>query len=233
MSRLGTPSSWSTARTASVAAVLFAICFFWTVASVNVPHQAGDAKLQDWWQQDANLTSGMISMLFAILTGVLFAVVANYLLIAVGTGTPHLTAFARSMATAFTATLLVSGALRGVIGHLVKVDHEPLPSLDVLRYATALNYTVLGVIVMSAFALFVLSMTVLMMRSGAFGRWMVLVGLGCGAITLGAVVAMMGAFTVPVAILWALCTAVAVWRRPAPAPVEALPVAIDDTRLLR
>jgi hypothetical protein len=216
-----------------VAAVLFAICFFWTVASVNVPHQASDAKLQNWWQQDANLTSGLISMLFAILTGVLFAVVANYLLMVVGPGSPHLTAFARSMATAFTATLLVSGALRGVVGHLVKVDDEPLPGLDVLRYATALNYTVLGVIVMGLFALFVLSMTGLILRSGAFGRWMVLVGLGCGAMTLGAVVALMGAYTVPVAILWALCTAVAIWRQPAPASVEARSVETDDTRLYK
>ena len=45
--------------------------------------------------------------------------------------------------TAFTVTLLVSAALRGVIGHLVNVEDEPLPGLDVLDYSTALNYTVL------------------------------------------------------------------------------------------
>jgi hypothetical protein len=188
------------ARIAAIAAALFGLSFFWTVASVNVPHEAGDAELLEWWQQDANVRSGMISMMFAILTATLLVVVSNHLLLTVGPRFPHLSAFARSMAAAFTATLLVSGALRGVIGHLVDVNQEPLPGLDVLRYTTALNYTVLGVVVMGTFALFVLSMAVLVLRSGQLDRWLGFVGLGCGIITLGAVVALMGAFTVPVAI---------------------------------
>jgi hypothetical protein len=232
MSRPTTTSRWSATRTASVAAVLFAVSFFWTVASVNVPHRASDAELLDWWQQDANVTSGMVSMLFAVLTALLFAVLSNHLLMTIGTRSPHLTAFARSVAGAFTATLLVSGALRGVIGHLTKVDDEPLPGLDVLRYATALNYTVLGVVVMATFALFVLSVAVLVLRSGELGRWLGLVGLGCGVITLGAVVALKGAFTVPIAILWALCTAVAVWRREAPAAAGSRSGEVDDARLV-
>jgi hypothetical protein len=203
------------------------------VASVNVPHTANDAKLLEWWQQDANLTSGMVSMLFAIVTAVLFTVVSNHLILTVGTQSHHLAGFARSMATAFTTTLLVSGALRGVMGHLVKVEDQPLPNLDVLRYTTALNYTVLGVVVMGTFALFVLSMAVLVLRTGVLARWMGFVGLGCGVLTLAAVLALMGAFTVPVAILWALCTAVAVWRRPALAAGDAHSDEIDDTRLVR
>ena len=216
-----------------MAAVLFAVSFFWTVASVNVPHEASEAALGEWWQQDANVTSGMISMGFAILTAFLFAVVSNHLLLLVGSASSHLTAFARSMATAFTITLLVSGALRGVIGHLVNVQNEPLPGLDVLRYATAVNYTVLGVLVMGTFAAFELSMAVLVLRTGVLARWMGFVGLGCGVITLGAVLALMGAFTVPVAILWALCTAVAVWRRPAPENGATSSDALQDARLVR
>jgi hypothetical protein len=210
------PTSNSSARVASGAAVLFAFSFFWTVASVNVPHTTSDAKLLDWWREDGNVTSGMVSMLFAILTALLFTVVSNHLLSMVGPRSPHLTGFARSVAAAFTATLLVSAALRGVVGHLVKVQGEPLPDIDVLRYTTALNYTVLGVVVMGTFALFVLTMAVLVLRTGVLARWMGLVGLGCGVLTLGGVTALVGAFTVPVAILWALCTAVAVWRQPAP-----------------
>lgn len=212
MSRSDTPTASAATRIAALAAVLFAVCIFATVASMNVPHDASEAALLDWWQQDPNVTSGMVSMGFAIATAVLFAVLSNHLLASVGSGSPHLTAFARSMATAFTVTLLVSGALRGVIGHLVKVQDQPLPSLDVLRYATALNYTVLGVVVMGTFALFVLAFGALVLRTGVLGRWLGFVGLGCGVLVLGAVVALIGAFTVPVAILWALCTAVALWR---------------------
>jgi hypothetical protein len=218
-------------RVAAVAAVLFAVLFFWTVASVNVPHDASDAELLDWWQLDASLTAGMVSMLFAILTAICFTVVSNHLFVTLGSRSPHLTGFARSMATAFTTILLVSGALRGVIGHAVKVDGEPLPGLDVLRYSTALNYTVLGVVVMGTFALFVVAMAILVLRTGVLARWLGYTGLGCGAVMLSAVVALLGAFTVPVAILWALCTAAAVWRRPAPVEIRSAEAA-DDARMV-
>ena len=46
------------------------------------------------------------------------------------------TAFAHSMAAAFTAILLVSAALRAVIGHMVQSTTTRLPSIDVLRYST-------------------------------------------------------------------------------------------------
>ena len=140
-------------RVAAVASVLFGVSFFWTVASVNVPHQATDAELLEWWGKDANVTSGMVSLLFAVFTAVLFAVVTNHVLLLAGERSCSWAAFARSMAAAFTATLLVSAALRGVIGHLVKVEDGPLPGIDVLRYTTALNYTVLAMVVMATFAL--------------------------------------------------------------------------------
>ena len=199
-------------RIAAAASVLFGIAFFVTVASVNVPHDASDAALLAWWEDDGKVWSGMVSMAFALLTAVLFSVVTNHLLVAVGDRSPRLVAFARTMATAFTTSLLISGALRGVIGHLVKVQDEPLPGVDVLRYTTALNYTVLGVVVMVCFALTVLTLGALVLRLGTPARWQGLVGLGCGAVTLLAVAALFGAFTVPVAILWAICTAVAILR---------------------
>ena len=63
-----------------VAAVLFGICFFLTVASVNVPHTSSDAKLLAWWQVGSNVQSGVVSLFFAVCTAVLFAVVVNYVL---------------------------------------------------------------------------------------------------------------------------------------------------------
>jgi hypothetical protein len=211
----------SAARTAAVAAVLFGICFFWTVASVNVPHTSSDAKLLAWWQVSANVRSGLISLFFAMCTAVLFAVVVNYLLsLAARTNQVQTTAFARSMAGAFTTTLLVSAALRGVIGHLVQVQDEPLTGVDVLRYSTALNYTLIGMIVMAMFALTVLAVAVIVLRTGLLGRWVGYVGLGCGTLTLVASIAMVGQFTIPIAIIWALSTAVAIWRESSPAVAE-------------
>jgi hypothetical protein len=215
----------SAARTAAAAAVLFAIAFFLTVASVNVPHTSSDAKLLAWWQDAANIRSGLFSLLFAVCTAVFFAVVVNYLLtLAPRTSQVQWTAFARSMSAAFTATLLVSAALRGVIGHLVEVQDEPLPRVDVLRYSTALNYTLIGTIVMAMFALTVIAIAVIVLRTGLLGRWVGYVGLGCGTLVIVATFAMVGQFTIPVAILWAFSTAVAIWRQPATTttPAEAV-----------
>lgn len=219
--------STSAGRIASVASVLFGISFFWTVASVNVPHDAGDAELLDWWAKDVNVTSGMVSLLFAVCTAVLFAVVTNHVLLLAGDRSRHWAAFARSLAAAFTATLLVSAALRGVIGHLVKVEDGPLPGIDVLRYTTALNYTVLSMVVMTTFALTAIALGVLVLRTSILARWQGYAGTVLGALVLTAVAGLVGAYTVPVAILWSLCTAVAIWRRAGVATPE-VPVARAD-----
>jgi hypothetical protein len=212
------------AYVAAGAAVLFGFSIFWTVASVNVPYDVGDAELLDWWEQSSNRMSGIVSGLFAVCAATLLAVVANYVHRLEATRTsPHWRAFARSMAGAFTAAMLVTAATRSAVGHLVDVMHEPLPSVDVLRYATALNYQVLGLAAMGALALTILATSVLALRTGAFARWAAWVGLVGGALMLGAVAAGYGGFTVPVAILWSVCLAVAIrprssGRRSSPRP---------------
>lgn len=201
-------------RIVAAACVAFGICFFATVASVDVPLYGTDAELLAWWGQDASLVSGMVSMAFAIATAVLFSVVTGHVLLRAGDRCAPLVSFARTTSTAFTVTLLVSAAFRGVVGRLVKVEERPLPGLDVLDYSTALNYTMLSVIVMACFALTVAALGGLVLRLGLLARWHGFVGVGVGVVVLGAVVAMVGEFTVPIAILWALCTAVAVWQAP-------------------
>ena len=202
------------ARLAALASVLFGASYFLTVASVNVPHEVSDSELVAWWQDDGHVLSGMVSMGFAVLTAVLFAVVANHLLVLAGDRSPRLVAFARTMTTAFTASLLVSAALRGVIGHLVRVEDGPLPGVDVLRYSTSLNYTMLGVVVMTCFGLSVAALGALVLREQLLARWSGRAGLGCGLVVLVAVATLNGAFAVPIAVLWSLVTAVAVLRAP-------------------
>jgi hypothetical protein len=199
---------------ASGAAILFGVAMFSTVASVNVPHDAGDAELIEWWQQSSNRMSGIVSGLFAVCAAALLAVVANHVhQIEVTRSSPMWRAFARSMAGAFTACMLVTAATRSAIGHLVDVMDEPLPSVDVLRYATALNYQVLGLAAMGALALTILATSVLSLRTGAYGRWAAWVGIGCGTVMSGAVAAGYGGFTVPLAILWSVCLGVAIRPR--------------------
>jgi hypothetical protein len=109
--------------------------------------------------------------------------------------------------------MLVTAATRSAVGHLVDVMDEPLPSVDVLRYATALNYQVLGLAAMGALALTILATSVLALRTGAYGRWAGWVGIGCGAAMTAGVASGYGGYTVPLAILWSVCLGVAIRPR--------------------
>jgi hypothetical protein len=156
-------------------------------------------------------------MFFAIAAAVLFIVAVNHVraLVTASGAPPQLMQFAYSMATAFTCTLLVSAALRGTIGQLVKVDEEPLPGLDVLRYTTALNYTLIGTVVMTALALSIVGISAVVITTRVLGRWVGIVGVVCALIIIVAVAASFGAFAIPVALVWALGLAVALWRQSA------------------
>jgi hypothetical protein len=201
---------------ASAASILFAVAFFWTVASIDVPHKASDAKLLDWWQQSSNQRSSIVSQFCAIAAAVLFVVLMNYFkTLTARTKAVQWTAFARSMGLIFSTTLLVSAALRGLIGHMVKVDGEPLPGLDVLRYSTALNYNVIGSITMTALGLTILAVSIVILRTAVLAKWLAYVGLACSTIILLASLLMIGQFTIILSLLWALCLSVAIWRQPA------------------
>jgi hypothetical protein len=205
----------SAAKVASAASVLFAVAFFWTVASVNVPHKASDADLLAWWQQSSNQLSSIVSQYCAIAAALLFVVLLNYLkTLMAGSAAAQWAAFARSMGLLYSATLLVSAALRGVIGHLVKVDGEPLPGVEILRYSTALNYNLIGSVTMTALGLTILAVSIVIVRTHILARWSAYVGLACSAIILIASAAMIGQYTIILSLIWSLTLSLALWRHP-------------------
>jgi hypothetical protein len=198
---------------ATVAAALLALSLFLTVAVINVPRHVSDADLLAWWQDSNNRTAGIVSGMCALIVAVTIAIVADHLRrLDVAGRAPAWLAFSRSMAGAVTALWLVTGAVRGLVGPLVDTQGEPLPGVDVLRYTTGLNYALLGQSGMAALALFILAISVVVLRTAALGRWIAYIGIACAAVMLAAVVAQYGAFTTPLAILWSLCLAVAFWR---------------------
>ena len=206
----------TSSRVAAAAAALLGISLFLTVAVINVPHDATDRELLAWWQDAGHRWSGVVSGMSALVVAMTIAVVMNHLQRLGGAArSPQWLAFARSMGAAVTAVWLVTGAVRGTVGHLVDTMGEPLPGVDVLRFATALNYTLLGQLGMAVLGLCILATSVVVLRTGVLGRWLGYVGAGCSAVVLLAVLAQYGAFTTPFTILWSLCLAVAIWRRPA------------------
>ncbi len=210
------------AKVAAGSSVLFAISFFLTVAVIDMPHTASDSTLLAWWDNPDNISSAVITEVFAIATAVLLIVVVNHvrsLTSRVEAGKSWM-AFAHSMATAFTATMLVTAATRSVIGRMVSVENDPLPGVDVLRYATNLNIALMGGPVMTVLALAIIGISVVVLRTRILGTWMAYDGLVCGAVILAAVAVKMGQFAIPMALIWALSLAVAILRAPVPAATE-------------
>lgn len=208
--------SQTAAKVAAIAAAVLAVSLFMTVAVINVPHDPSDRELLTWWEDSGNRMAGVISGAWALLVAVAIAVVLNYVQrLDAANRSPQWLSFARSMGAAVTAVWLVTGAARGTLGHLVDTMDEPLPGVDVLRFSTGLNYTLLGQFGMAVLALCILAVSVVILRTAVFGRWLGYVGSACSAVMIIAVVAQFGAFTTPLAILWALCLAVAIWRQPA------------------
>jgi hypothetical protein len=197
-----TPST-AARHVGAVASGLFAVALFMTVAAVDVPHDATDAALLQWWQQSGNRMSGLVSGISATCAAVLFAVVMNYICsLGATVKAPQWRAW------------LVTGAARAVISHLVDVMDEPLPGTAVLRFATAFNYTLLGQAGMCVLGLSILAVSIVVLRTDALRRWVARVGLVCGVVILAAVIAQYGGLATPVAILWSLSLAVAIWRQP-------------------
>ena len=184
------------------------------MAGVDVPHARPTRSSCEWWQQPGNRTSGIVSGLSAISAAVLITVVLNYLgRLRATERAPQWMAFARSMGAAVTAVWLVTGAARAAISHLVDVMDEPLPGVDVLRFATALNYTLLGLAGMGVLGLTILAVSVVVLRTDVLGRWVGYVGMGC-ARGPRRDARPVRRFVTLVAIAWAFCLAVAIWRQP-------------------
>jgi hypothetical protein len=200
-------------RVAAAASVVFGISMFWLVASVEVPAEASDEKLTEYWRGSEALTGATFSAAFALLAAICLMVVVNHVLAVSGMADGHLAGFVRSMATLCAACLVVVGAMRGTIAHLVRAEDLPLPDPDVLRYATSLGYSLLGLGTMGLLGATMLSASVLVLRSRVLGKWIGVVGSVCGVVTLGAAAVGFGAFATPLAILWGVCLGVALLRR--------------------
>ena len=112
------------------------------------------------------------------------------------------------MGTATVAMLLVTSALRGVIGHLTIVMNEPLPDVDVLRYATAANYALVDGPLMSVLALTILAVAILVLREGLLAPWVGYTGL-VAAVILVTVAVQFGGVGIPVANVWMIGLGVA------------------------
>jgi hypothetical protein len=200
----------------ALAGLAFAICFFVGVASLELPEHASDAELVAWWSDSGNRITAVVSMYLFVVAGLCFlgllAVLVARLRERQG-GTAELTVVLTSGAV-FVAMLFVAAVARGVIGFAVEspVNDESLPGPDTLRYVPQVGYAATGTGGMLAAALLMATVSVLVVRTQAFGSWLAWIGGAAALVAVAASVALSGVLAIPAVLVWALAASVALWR---------------------
>ncbi len=224
------PRELISGRVGALAGVAFVLLLFVSIAMVDVPRKATDVELLDWWSDDGNLTSALVSTYLQIGAGMCFLVFATALrgvsLRAEG-GNGSLATFAFASGVLLVAVLLASDGPRGVIAMAVKVNDEALPAADFLRYFPQLGYILLGTVGGVTVGVSAAATSLLILRTRAFGRWLGILGILCaaGCIVIALVA---GPFFIPALLLWVLAVSVALWRAPTPETTPA-PIAHGAT----
>lgn len=204
-------------RAGAIAGLAFSLLFLLGTAMLNIPLGASDEKLVAFWSDSGNQVTSIISMYSFVLAGLCFLVFLVQLrsrLLAAEGGDGRLSALVVASGGVFVAMLIVAAASRGMIGFALKApgSKESLPGADTLRYIPQIGYAALGAGGMLAAAVAMATTSWLIVRTGAFPRWLAWVGGVAAILIIAANAALAGMLAIPVLLVWALSTSVAMWR---------------------
>ncbi len=204
-------------RAGAIAGLAFSLLFLLGTAMLNIPLGASDEKLVAFWSDSGNQVTSIISMYSFVLAGLCFLVFLVQLrsrLLAAEGGDGRLSALVVASGGVFVTMLIVAAASRGMIGFALKApgSKESLPGADTLRYIPQIGYAALGAGGMLAAAVAMATTSWLIVRTGAFSRWLAWVGGVAAILIIAANVALAGMLAIPVVLVWALSTSVAMWR---------------------
>lgn len=208
--------------TGAVWGIGFAVALFVSVAALNMPREATDQELTDWYGVTGNLVSSVVSMFALFAAGALFLAFLGAVLsrLRVSDETGRLTSFAAAVGQVFASVLFVTGAVRGAVGKSVQFNNETLPAVGALRVLDSVSSALLGVYAMLAAALVIGAVSMLILRTDAFPRWLGILGSVCAAVLVLAQTTFVGELAIPVLLIWAIATSVQL-RRQTPHAVEA------------
>lgn len=200
------------------------------MASVDHPRGASDADTPAWYPDGANRTADLASRFALLAAGLLFLVFLTYLTHRLAAGrsdaeaglAPRLTQHA---GTLFVAMTFVTGLGNAIVRGLV-VDHEPMPSTDLLRYFSQLRYTAMSGFAMPAAAVVIGATAYVILRDGVLPRWLGWLSVGCTVIIAAVCATLSGALSIPVLLLWTITCSVVFVREPA--TVTAAPARVAE-----
>jgi len=206
-------------RATALFGVAFAVFLFLGVASIDFPAESTDQEVIAWWAKGANQDATLLSMAFVALSAIALTVFFSQIRdrLNAGGGTAGNPMFAVALGSA--AMLLISAAIRGTIGNALTHD-EPMPGVDTLRYLPELALTGMEVALMPA-GIAILLGAWAMKHTRTFPVWAAWLGFVTGALTVVGNI-LVGPFIIPVVLIWALGTSVAVWRSPASEAAPAM-----------
>ncbi len=206
------PAPW---KAAALSGIAFAIAYLIGTASLNAPLQGSDQAIVEFWSDSGNQTIAVISMYCFAIAGLVFLVFVSHLrsfLGASGTASTRLSEVVFGSSLVFVVLLLVSGVARGVIGFAAKSHWpQPLPSADLLRYLPQVSYAAGGLALLAA-AVAIATTSWMILRGGAFGRWLAWLGFVVSLVLVVANGLLAGVAVIPAMLIWTLATSVAMWR---------------------
>ena len=174
-------------RAAGVAGLLFAALFIGAILLVrNQPAaESSSAEIAEWYLRDDSKRVAFVSLYLAPFAGIAFlwfiAVIRSH----VGHREDRFfaTVFLGS-GLLFVAMLFAAAAAAGAPLLAVKYQGAPVPSPDTIGLARALAYTFLYVYGIRSAAVFMISVSMLALRTGSLPRWLVIVGFVVAVIML-------------------------------------------------
>jgi hypothetical protein len=202
-------------RAAALSGVTFAIAYLIGTASLNAPLTGSDQKIVEFWSDSGNQTAAVISMYCFAIAGLVFLVFMSHVrafLAAGDNASSRLSEVVFGSSLVFVAMLFLSGVARGVIGFGAKSHWpQPVPSVDLLRYLPQVSYAAGGLALLAA-AVTIATTSWMILRGGAFGRWLAWLGFVVALVLVVANGALAGVAVIPAMLIWALATSVAMWR---------------------
>lgn len=199
---------------AAVCGLLFTLCLFLSLATVNPVTNDTDEGLMAEWAQSSLRQDFVLSMALQLIAAaaflVFFAEIRQRL--ALAAPTPPWRGLADAASVAFVSMLCFSAISRGAVPFNVEVRDQPLPGADAMRLVTAITDVTMSLVVIPLAALTLLAAGLVMLQAGISARWLAWLGIGVAAICLVMSVLAMGAFAAPLVLLWAIAASVHLLR---------------------
>jgi hypothetical protein len=202
-------------KVAGLSGVAFALAYLIGTASLNAPLRGSDQKIVEFWSDGGNQTAAVISMYCFAIAGLLFLVFMSNLRARLATrdaGSTKLSEIVFGSGLVFVVMLFVSGVARGVIGFGTRSHwSQPVPNADLLRYLPQISYAAGGLALLAA-AVAITTTSVMILRGGAFGRWLAWLGFVVSLVLVVANGLLAGVAVIPAMLIWSLAASFAMWR---------------------